>query len=281
MVSNSNQVVCAGRIVVDDTNPDSPGSVVASGTLLTTQEATLLGGVLSGAYYASGTHLADSSNLEPAPSGFVYPDGNGSNYTNNMNVFCQQACIKAHAGDTGYCNAECGFSGMPGLNMGSDPGNSGFLWFAFGIAGQIIAVDPTQLNNVRIETNTATNQVANMTMPTYTGASHPNMAPSATVQPPTMILKQGNGHYAGGIVYEMTMGPMVSICTANLGAWLRGAIEATHAGGIDGHAVIRGSGTSGGGPPERLVCNHRHAQEDLYFGSGAVSPIVINGGTPF
>jgi hypothetical protein len=81
------------------------------------------------------------------------------------------------------------------------------------------------------------------------------------------------------MVYEMLVGPMTSVCSGNKSFFNLGGDDFTHTDGVDGHAIVKGSNSTY--PPERLLCNHRHAKDDLYLRTGSTSSFAINGGSPF
>jgi hypothetical protein len=253
--SSSAQVApCAGSIQVADTSPTSPGSVVAAGAIATSQEGLLLGGVLSGAMYLSGSHLWSTVGMQAQYGAFGYDQGY------NMNVYCAAACNAGTAnGQTSFCNSNCGFSG------GSDPGGwtHGVSYWGepagFHASEQGNGLPPVEPVAANVSTGSPVSGTTNINQ----GGT---------------VVRSANGHFAGGMVQEMIVGPLISICTANAIAWQKGASDFTHAGGVDGHSWILGNGPY---PPERLLCNHRHAMDDLYFGNQSNTPIVINGGTPF
>jgi hypothetical protein len=280
--AHSHMGLCTGKIEVADTDPKKPGSVTAAGSIQTIQEARVLGGILSGAYYASGTHLFSSNNLAGgantipnlAPSSPPYPVG----LSHNMNVYCANACasqpqqaatvVSLVGTPLGrFCVEQCGhFQGADPERPDGAGGPTRRVW-THNMIGFIAPHIPNPSFPIPVE------------MPNkYLPPTPPG--PPNNVVTQLGLLRTTNGHYAGGMVVEMIMGPLTSICTANNQAWMKGATEHTHAGGVDDHAQILGPGNPGY-PPERLVCNHRHAQPDLYMGVGDSAPFAINGAMPF
>ncbi|MEK7689626.1 MAG: hypothetical protein AAB425_01255, partial [Bdellovibrionota bacterium] len=93
--------------------------------------------------------------------------------------------------------------------------------------------------------------------------------------------RTANPHFAGGMVYEMIVGPMVSVCSGNMVYWQEGGVEFSHSDGVDTHAVYKTNSVYPGAPPERLMCSHRHMKQELFMRVGSSTPIVINGGLAF
>src|SRR5690606_25203505 len=86
------------------------------------QESVVLGGSLSGVYYASGTHLWNAANLRNNGGGFM--EGGG----HNMNRYCQDACTRTGA-STGWCQEHCGHA------AGGDPEAGGVITFSHHVTG--------------------------------------------------------------------------------------------------------------------------------------------------
>lgn len=94
--------VCAGNVRVQDSNPASPGFVVASGSASLIQEVRILGGVLSGAHFLSGpafnnlsANPIDSTAVQTAaPTSAANAAGTGpqSSLPANMNIECRSRC---------------------------------------------------------------------------------------------------------------------------------------------------------------------------------------------
>ncbi len=109
---------CFGRVTVKDRDDKKPGSIIATGSVYLNQEAMVLGGQLSGAYYASQTHVmtSDFGNTKALKALPEMPT-NGSGDTafsydgaQNMNVFCSAACQAYGAWGNQACDEHCGFS---------------------------------------------------------------------------------------------------------------------------------------------------------------------------
>jgi hypothetical protein len=255
--SDGRYTICAGRIVIADKDPSKPGSVTAAGSVTMRQEVQVLGGQLSGAYYASGSHIQNSANLAVATDGSGAPDPSNSplnaDWSHNPNYYCVTACSMAGGADD-LCRGRCGI--VSSGSTGEPYPGSGMV-------------------------------------PLFTSAA-PSGYPDTTEPPASVSVSGGNGgssghggymmrvantHWAGGMVYEMNVGPMTSICSGNHSFFVQGGNDFVHADGVDGHAIIKGSNSSY--PPERILCAHRHAMDDLYMQAGSVTPIVINGGQAF
>jgi len=245
---------CMGSITVSDVDATKPGSVIASGALYLNQESMVLGGQLSGAYYASQTHVragdfaASGGKLEDPPTGVAATDAQ------NMNIFCEAAC-KAHSASNDGCAEHCGVG-----KSGSDYG-----WY-YHVAGW-----DRVSNNVGFQSG-------------YTGDTTASTYPAvSSVNDPDRMRYHGvtNTHYAGGMVYEMQIGSFGAICSANKQYFQDGGFEFAHADGVDSHAVYSSNSDYPNAPPERLVCAHRHGKQDLFMRVGSTSPIVVNGGMPF
>lgn len=104
---------CMGKISVADAGTAGvSGSVIATGAVQLVQEAQVLGGVLSGAYYASNA-FTPASYMNEADSVEVWPSD-----SHNMNAGCTYACLNtAGSSSVGYsagrwskarCDAHCG-----------------------------------------------------------------------------------------------------------------------------------------------------------------------------
>jgi len=261
--------VCAGRFTIEDVTASSPGSAVASGTVTMHQETMVLGGVLSGAYYASGTHLQAGANLAGAGDGGGAPDPTGL-FSYNMNYYCTNACQQwatsfSGSAQANWCNHHCGAAGY--TESDNPTADWSFLVASYSVrpTGWAVAASPAQVHGC---SGTVGASAANMTC-----------TESTVAQEPTYIMRPANAHFAGGMVYEMIMGPLTSICSGNKAFFNQGGDDFTHADGVDAHAIIKGTNTSY--PPERLLCVHRHAKDDLYMRTGSTTTFPINGGTPF
>ncbi len=292
---DGNWGVCGGVVQVQDVNAAAPGSVIASGSINVTQEAMVLGGVLSGAYYASGIHLSSTTGLNTDTSNGVPSPPVGLSH--NMNYFCASACaIGTSNGSSSnpgeFCIENCGhyqehtdpISG--GYTSQADPGNASII--PSHMVNSYISTFPYNSGGIYswasgvVNAGSATTQWPSVWGPACSGGANFPVAPTVYTTPQaTGELRTANDHYAGGMVYEIEMGPLMSICSGNYTYYQNGGQDFTHAGGVDGHAFILGSATCPGCPPERLICNHRHAQPDLYLGVGSSMPFPINGGAPF
>lgn len=95
--------LCTGTISVTDDNAAGPGSVVATGNMTVIQETAVVGGTLSGAYYASGAAV----------------DG-GHGLTGNMSLYCREACAGPPANtNSGVCEVLCGVDSAPSTPYGA------------------------------------------------------------------------------------------------------------------------------------------------------------------
>ena len=95
---------CAGSIAVKSVS--TPGNVIASGAILSLGQMELLGGVLSGALYASGSHVSFNNATEKGTGISVVRNELD---THNMNVNCMASCV-AHlgTGSNDFCQMHCG-----------------------------------------------------------------------------------------------------------------------------------------------------------------------------
>ena len=102
---------CSGVIRVSDSDPAQRGSVIASGVLVTRQEVRLLDGILSGAYYASGTHFEATSqqpgDLDTADNVIGGALGSGNLRSGTMNLGCVHSCRQMNY-NAEFCDAQCG-----------------------------------------------------------------------------------------------------------------------------------------------------------------------------
>lgn len=318
ILMGGNLAVCAGAIDVQDADANAPGSMVASGSVKIIQEAQVLGGVLSGAYYASGSHANKSSpNLAPASGSHTHTDL----ATHNMNIYCAHAC-RAHLGapftnaKEVYCENHCGHVGArphpttyvagnqpaSGISHWSEPGgvgtgsaatdillsrrslNANEYGFRCELANKqpwYLQTDPDPAFDGTIE---YTGGPASVGAPSVTGPGTSGiLGCAANVSEPELwpqhVIRTAAATYAGGMVMEMQMGAFTSICSANAAYFEQGGTEFTH---YDGAIYqLRALDANGQMPPERLLCNHRHGNVDLYLGVGTSSPFAINGGMPF
>lgn len=106
--------ICSGYISVDSPTASTAGAIIASGSIHMYEEAKVMGGVLSGAYYASGTRVdKNSANLAAAEGAFIH----SSHDTFNMNIYCAQACDVRDGAEAGgianvrrtFCENQCGY----------------------------------------------------------------------------------------------------------------------------------------------------------------------------
>ena len=295
--------ICSGKITTEDVDPTKPGSVIATGSLYLNQEAMVLGGQLSGAFYASQTHVQDEDfgtdkSLRPLPS---MPSGYTFKHSQNMNVFCGVAC-RASSVDRGGsswdqsdCDQHCGL-GFHGTDTGnpSNPshdnalmspyplagGNGDNGWFHH-ISGWTMKTPKTAYKSQGIpERNgqSGINSSADADTPANSHAATQTMVQSLDRMQYHSV---ANGHFAGGMIYEMQIGAFNAICSAHNQYSKDGGLEFKHADGVDSHAVYDSNTGIPGAPPERLVCAHRHMKPDLFMRVGSTSPIVVNGGMPF
>lgn len=227
--------VCAGFIKVSDTTAQ-PGSLTAAGSISIHHELTVLGGVLSGAYFASPTHLRN----DPVPAA-VHQDSGFTlrQHTFNMNFYCSEACKFKAGADNPWCDQNCGYIPV----IVNQPGGSYYVgagsWLQT-TAG--LGINPPPVPNSQY----------NMT---------------------------ADVHFAGGMVYEMIQGPMISICSGNKAYYDMGGQDFSHSDSLDWGVAVKGN--AAGAPPEALACNHRHGADDLYLGGSLTVPFTINGGSPF
>ena len=125
--------VCAGTLTVADVSGNPPGSVVATGAIYQIQEAQVYGGILSGAYYASGSHINTWNYVnDQITNTFEPPIGHTlAGNTFNMNYNCSTACRlglgqAVFFGDFDFCEENCGSDGWgwdptQGVYEGNDP----------------------------------------------------------------------------------------------------------------------------------------------------------------
>ena len=291
--------ICAGTIVVSDAQPSSPGSVVASGTVSVNQEALVLGGVLSGAYYASGTHVrgatsgSDTKNTDLAAT--VAGVSTAAVDTVNMNIFCETACTAS--GEGKWCDEQCGkghgsLTGKANLvlqnpawnetptnsrashiSLFENPRSLRLITAASGDisgGGGTIFWDPNGGATKLYSTESAWGNVFNWAVTT----------PDEWYLRP--MITTANPHWAGGMVYELEIGPLGAICSANSNYASMGGVPFTHGDNLTGDAVSKEPlFPARVGPPEALFCAHRHGNSDLYMRVGSSSPFPINGGAPF
>ncbi|MCC7440631.1 MAG: hypothetical protein IT285_03295 [Bdellovibrionales bacterium] len=294
-------LVCSGRITVRDAQADQPGSITASGVTSAVQEAMVMGGVLSGAYYAGGVHLWSLSNVALATDGNGAPDPNAQlGLVHNMNMYCRDSCVKYVGGGAPtaaheeMCTIQCGH-----MWPASEPDNS----FSTSIQYHVNWVDNAwnawsgqRFNTVEFnwlhDWLSASESCGDQSLTgTWsgggTGSASANSCTNAGTRPsaatgraamPQAVLRNANDHFAGGSVYELQIGPLASICSGLRSYFLQGGAEFTHADGIDTHAFVAPNGNYG---PERLLCHHRHAKDDLYLRVGSSSSFTINGGLAF
>jgi hypothetical protein len=151
-VGGIRNVHCSGRIYIEDSSSSQPGSVIASGSVVTLQESMVMGGVLSAAhYYGSYTDnqfTTRAAKFDGLPSNhprgvtdLKVPGGYG---TNQMNLSCYANCFRQTGGTDAYrqstCEASCGMSGttaqVGAFGASSDKFTSG-LKYAGGIVHEI------------------------------------------------------------------------------------------------------------------------------------------------
>jgi hypothetical protein len=120
---------CSGKVTVSDVNASQPGSVVASGSVVTLQEVVVLGGVLSAAhYYGSPNDVAlttaaakfdDLPSNRPSGLSTLRSGSAGSGGgTGQMNLSCYANCIERVSGvptpdQQSACRAACGVPSPP------------------------------------------------------------------------------------------------------------------------------------------------------------------------
>jgi len=261
--------LCSGKITILDKDPTKLGSVIATGSLYLNQEAMVLGGQLSGAYYASQTHVqssdfGDARALKSIPT---LPTGYSFGGAQNMNVFCGAACMSSsNRQSAGWsaeeCNQHCG------LGNASDTD----AWTSH-IAGWTSKLTNQDYHEAGSEKSEHADSVSGTTNTDIRDALH--KMDRLRVQGVT------NAHFASGMVYEMQIGAFNAICSAHNQYSRDGGLEFKHADGVDTHAVYNSNTSYTNAPPERLVCAHRHMKPDLFMRVGSTSPIVVNGGMPF
>ncbi len=271
-VGGIRNVHCSGRIYVEDSTSSQPGSVIASGSVVTLQESMVMGGVLSAAhYYGSYTEnqfTTRAAKFDGLPSNhpagvtdLKVPGGYG---TNQMNLSCYANCYWQTGGTPAYrqstCQASCG---MSDTTAGVGNGLSCYANCFWQTRGTDADRQTTCQASCGMSGTTA--QVGAF------GASSDKFSSG---------LK-----YSGGIVHEITMGPFLSICSGNSSYHAEGGIEFSHseltrdaAGTTTG---VLNAIDQHGGIPERLYCMHRHSRDDLFSRVGATSSFAINGGNPF
>jgi len=250
---------CAGTMVVEDSTPAQPGSLIAAGSITQFQEAIAVGGMFSGGFYLSGTHvLAGSANLAQF-QGFGGTPTIPYN-TTGMNFYCAAACLADSSPLTAaQCAEHCG----GGSNQLKD--QNGREW-----------------SNITNSFGNLVPSAAWAPSPVPIASPNPYVYPSPPPGGrPIGVLQAANAHYAGGFVVEMTMGPLNQICSGNSAFWEQGGDEFSHADGVDNHAIYLGNSTFPQAPPERLLCSHRHGKDDLFMRVGSSTSFTINGGSPF
>lgn len=261
--------LCAGGLAISDNNAAAPGAVTASGSIFLQQETMVMGGVLSGAHYLSGKALWNVTGVQLSTAmNQSYQIGTGANAFrgDQMNIYCSSACGRFQSDSTATakarCNEVCGSSGLSQPNQIAPPGFS----VPMSTLGWITQSAPHQFGEVQSQTG-------------FKGISGAAVAPGD----PAFNLLIANGNFAGGMVTEMTMGPMTSICSANAEYWGAGEIDFTfpsYTSGANG-VVVSSNASFAGAPPQRLLCNERHGKEDLYLRTGSTVSFPINGGLPF
>ncbi|OFZ78687.1 MAG: hypothetical protein A2583_07240 [Bdellovibrionales bacterium RIFOXYD1_FULL_53_11] len=267
--------ICNGVLSVSDTAPASPGSVVASGAINVNQEAMVVGGVLSGAYYASGGNVKTGENTDLRTDA-AFP---GVVDAMQMNIYCKEACqVGAQAQYSGRCTKICGDGGIDlweGLRRGLGAANKPKQHYTHYEIAEGLRELPGKLKNYN-------------TTPAYAGYSLTDSADSPMrVQSYVGDILNGyntpqyaiaNPGYAGGMVYEIEMGPLASICSANKGFIEGGGVRATHLVDLNlSNDYAEGTGGRG----EYLFCAHRHGNSDLFMRLGSSTGFPVNGGMPF
>lgn len=279
--------VCAGTIKVKDSS--EPGSVVASGAISVNQEALVLGGVLSGAYYASGTHVKGGENTLPA-----LIDGAAPAFvdTVNMNIFCYNACSTTGTGGIA-CEEQCGkgpgnvfnttgrVSHYSGIQT---PASDGRSWVAIPRIDDNtsnVSFDDAKLPPVTgpliLETCLWTDPLSG-TCQIYGKKSFINFSSTNSEKP---WITTANPHWAGGMVYEFEMGAKNAICSANADYTAYGGLPVRHDDtGLSDDAIVKKTNADTN-PPEALYCAHRHGNSDLHMRVGSSTSFPINGGMAF
>jgi hypothetical protein len=279
---------CMGRITVEDVDPTQPGSVLASGALYMNQESMVMGGQMSGAFYASQTHVfpgdfGPTAMLRDLPTN--RPSGYSFAGAQNMNIFCGWAC-KADPGMSSLTQEECDLHcGLAPTGSGADGGwtqhTSGWSRETMGRS----FYDSVREGATALPLPSVNSPVRNMNnrSESVPAGSNTNANISERLNNLDRIRFNGvaNTHFAGGMVYEMQVGAYNAICSAHNQYVRDGGLEFRHTDGVDSHAVYSTNSAYPSAPPERLVCAHRHLQPDLYMRVGSSSPIVVNGGMPF
>lgn len=267
--------ICSGKITIEDVDATKPGSVIATGSLYLNQEAMVLGGQLSGAFYASQTHVMSSDfgstkplkTIPPLPSGYSFSGAQ------NMNVFCGAACMsssnKKSAGWTDEeCNRHCG------LGNAADTDS----WTSH-ISGWTSKVSNQDYHEAGSEKTQNADQVSLNDGSEFD--EHVQIVDALHRMDRLRVHSVANAHFASGMVYEMQIGAFNAICSAHNQYSKDGGLEFKHSDGVDSHAVYDSNAAYSNAPPERLVCAHRHMKPDLFMRVGSTSPIVVNGGMPF
>jgi hypothetical protein len=130
-VAGIRNIHCSGKVKVSDWSPAAPGSVVASGSVVTLQESMVLGGVLSGAHYYGSPN--DGNSISTLAAKFDGLPGNkpgsvtsleaGTNGggTGQMNLSCYANCKfqKNGAGTEAACRNLCGVNDLAAPRVAS------------------------------------------------------------------------------------------------------------------------------------------------------------------
>ncbi|MEK7690570.1 MAG: hypothetical protein AAB425_06085 [Bdellovibrionota bacterium] len=270
---NGRTAVCSGQISVKDKDASKPGSVTASGAISLNQESLVVGGLMSGAMYLSGMHITPNAGGHfptamadnNTPFTGAAPDVNltsGSYNVTNMNYYCAQACIDYGGWNDQACAEHCGIAY-------SENGKYRQIFGSIKSAADTHALADNSVDDPSdTDTYKDTNSDGKKDSPTF-----------------SYYLSLANPHFVGGLVIETIQGPVSSICSGNKIFFSNGGLDFTHADSVDSHSKFKGNPDStynaSDGPPERLVCSHRHGNDDLHSSVGSTSPVVINGGMAF
>ncbi|MEK7691234.1 MAG: hypothetical protein AAB425_09455 [Bdellovibrionota bacterium] len=253
---------------------------MASGSVTISQEAMVLGGVLSGAYYASNTHIQKeaggkwpkhmATNDMPAKS--AAPGIDDDYDAANMNFYCAKACM-VYGADASHGRG--GKAGDPSNNAADFNKNT-----CEEHCGIRCISSYNEGDTVDIRDGDWCRNMTGFTIPPA-GDDAAYFRSGSLPSGVDKLVRTANSHFAGGMVYEMIQGPLSAICSGNRRYFEEGGVDFDHSDGVDSHAVFKNNLDFEGAPPERLLCMHRHAKPDLFMRVGSTSPIVINGGLAF
>ncbi|MEK7690304.1 MAG: hypothetical protein AAB425_04715, partial [Bdellovibrionota bacterium] len=239
---------------------------------------------LSAAFYQSGPPINGGS-YDASAVAVNYGSGmSGNGYKAQMNWNCSQACSEKRDADgkgLNYlnCSQHCGaYHNLVNTTRdmirrrcylagdGNCADDAGSTYNAFteeeivNFSGFIEGLEPS---------------VARTSSPTSPASENIGLDGGYNVN-----LRTANPIYAGGMVHELSIGPMRSICSGNKAFTTEGGNGLEHDEPYEA-VVWVGSSSNNSRPWEMLYCAHRHRQTDLFERVGSTTPLVINGGMPF